>query len=136
MLSAVSQFSAAGVLEICLNDKAGAATPLEVRALLQEAVALARPVPIRLGLHDRDRLGLVKAITALKSGVSHFDTALAGHAGSVTTEDLVCLLLEVDVTTPVDVIALAELARRLRGPTAASQPTQPTHPARQLGAAG
>lgn len=113
VLGAISALSAARVLEVCLDDRAGAATPLEVRALLQEAVALARPVPIRLGLHDRDRLGLVKAITALKSGVSHFDTALAGHAGSVTTEDLVCLLLEVDVTTPVDVVAVADLARRL-----------------------
>lgn len=113
VLSSISALSAARVLEICLDDKLGAATPLEVRGLLQEAVALARPVPIRLGLHDRDRLGLVKAITALKSGVSHFDTALAGHAGSVTTEDLVCLLLEVDVTTPVDVVAVADLARRL-----------------------
>ncbi|WP_372734129.1 flavin reductase [Nocardioides sp.] len=141
---AVSAFAQERVLEICLQDRAGSATPLAIRHLLQEVVALARPVPIRLGLHDRDRLGLVKAITALKSGVSHFDTSATGADGAVSTEDLVCLLHEVDVTSPVDVVAVADLSRRLRAPLnpaeaePASAPTAPP-PAilrEQLGAAG
>ena len=101
--------------------------------MLQEAVALARPAPIRMGLHDRDRLGLVKAITALKSGVSHFDTTLTGRGGTVATEDLVRLLQEVDVATPVDVSALAELAQRLRREPGHGLTT--TYP-EKLGAAG
>lgn len=141
---AVSALAKAKVLEICLEDRAGAATPLEIRHLLQEVVALARPVPIRLGLHDRDRLGLVKAITALKSGVSHFDTSATGHDGSVSTEDLVCLLHEVDVASPVDVKALGDLSRRLRAPLAPVETaTVDVHPAAapailraQFGAAG
>lgn len=114
VLSAVQRFGRAEVLEIGLPDTAGGATPLQVRALLQEAVALARPTPLRVGLHDRDRLGLVKAIIALKSGVRHFDTTLGGLAGAVATEDLIRLLEEVDVDTPVDAAALLALARDLR----------------------
>ncbi|WP_235735448.1 flavin reductase [Nocardioides alcanivorans] len=116
VLSAVQQFARAGVAEIALPDTAGGATPLTVRGLLQEAVALARPVPLRLGLHDRDRLGLVKALTALKSGVRHFDTTVAGLDEAVATEDLIRLLDEVDVDTPVDAEALVQLAQTLRGP--------------------
>jgi flavin reductase (DIM6/NTAB) family NADH-FMN oxidoreductase RutF len=124
--TAVAALSAARVLEICLEDRDGAATPLAIRHLLQEVVPLARPVPIRLGLHDRDRLGLVKALTALKSGVSHFDTSLAGTGNTVSTADFVRLLAEVDVATPVDVPALTRLASRARNLDA--------HPALTLGA--
>ena len=126
VLAAIAEFSDASVLEICLTDSAGAATPLEVRGVLQEAVALARPAPIRMGLHDRDRLGLVKAITALKSGVSHFDTTLTGRGGTVATEDLVRLLQEVDVATPVDVSALASWPSGCAAnPATASPPRTP-----------
>jgi len=114
VLSAVEAFAALGVSEICLQDTLGTATPLEVRATLQEAVGLARPVPLRVALHDADRLGLVKALTALKSGVHHFDTTLGGLDGAVATEDLVRLLGAVDVETPVDAPSLTRLARRLR----------------------
>lgn len=114
VLNAAQRLGRAGVLEIGLPDTAGGATPLRVRALLQEVVALARPTPLRVGLHDRDSLGLVKAITALKSGVRHFDTTLGGLAGAVATEDLIRLLEEVDVDTPVDASALLSLASDLR----------------------
>ncbi len=114
VLAAVEAFAGAGFREVCLDDTAGAATPLEVRSLLQEAVGIARPLPLRVRLHDADRLGLVKALTALKSGVHHFDTTLGGVDGAVATEDLVRLLGTVDVDTPVDAAALGKLARRVR----------------------
>ncbi len=139
VLDAIEQLAAARVLEIGVPDTAGSATPLRVRAFLQEAVALARPVPLRMGLHDRDRLGLVKAIIALKSGVRHFDTTLAGIDGAVATEDLVRLLEEVDVHTPVDSAALAALARELRAgaptPLTPSSLVEPSGP-QIVGAAG
>ncbi|WP_300678028.1 flavin reductase [Nocardioides sp.] len=120
VVACVGALVAAGVAEIGLADTAGRATPLEVRGLLQEVVALARPVPVRMRLHDRDRLGLVKAITALKSGVRHFDTTLAGLDEAVATEDLIRLLAEVEVATPVDTAALIELARTVRHPVGAA----------------
>jgi flavin reductase (DIM6/NTAB) family NADH-FMN oxidoreductase RutF len=114
VLAAVAALSPAGIAEIGLSDEGGRATPLQVRHLLQEVVALARPVPVRLRLHDRDRLGLVKALTALKSGVCHFDTTLAGLDGAVATEDLVRLLEEMEVDVDIDTAGLLALAGRLR----------------------
>ena len=114
VLAAVVAFSAARVLEIGMSDSDGAATPLQVRAVLQDAVGLARPVPLRARLGDRDRLGLVKALTALKSGVHHFNTTLAGLDGSVATEDLVRLLGELDVDTPADAAQIGFAADALR----------------------
>ncbi len=130
VLDAVQRLGSAGVAEIGLPDQHGSATPLRVRALLQEAVPMARPVPLRVGLHDRDRLGLVKALTALKSGVRHFDTTLLGMGGAVATEDLIRLLEEVDVSTPVDSAALAALADGLRAlPDPVNTPTNSAIPA-------
>lgn len=114
VLATVQTLAGAGVREIVLDDTAGNATALEVRALLQEAVGIARPVPLRVGLADRDRLGLVKALTALKSGAHHFDTTLAGLDGALATEDLVRLLGTLDVDTPVDGTAVGRLADRVR----------------------
>ncbi|MBA2953618.1 flavin reductase [Nocardioides sp. CGMCC 1.13656] len=114
VLNAVVALSAARVLEIGMSDSLGAATPLQVRAVLQDAVGLARPVPLRARLGDRDRLGLVKALTALKSGVHHFNTTLAGLDGAVATEDLVRLLGELDVDTPADAAQVGLAADALR----------------------
>lgn len=114
VLNAVVALSAARVLEIGMSDSLGAATPLQVRAVLQDAVGLARPVPLRARLGDRDRLGLVKALTALKSGVHHFNTTLAGLDGAIATEDLVRLLGELDVDTPADAAQVGLVADTLR----------------------
>lgn len=113
VLEAVEQFSAAGVHEICLPDIAGTATALDVRDLLQEAVPLARPTALRMRLDSGDRLALVKVLTALKSGVRDFDTALGELAHTVAVEDLLRLLGTLDVACAVDGEALHALAERL-----------------------
>jgi hypothetical protein len=126
VLAAIAALSEARVLEIGMSDSDGAATPLQVRAVLQDAVGLARPVPLRARLGDRGRLGLVKALTALKSGVHHFNTTLAGLDGAVATEDLVRLLGELDVDTPADAAQVGLVADTLR---LSLTPTDPTaHP--------
>jgi len=122
VLRAIETLAGAGVLEIHLPDPHGESTPLEVRALLQEAVALARPTPIRVGLHNRDGLGLVKALIALKSGVSHFDTTVSGSGDRVATAHLVRLLEEVDVATPIDTSVLAALVATTSPATSVGAP--------------
>lgn len=114
VLAAVIALSAAGVAEIGLSENGDSATPLRVRALLQDAVALSRPVPLRVHLRDHDRLGLVKAITALKSGVTHFDTTLSGLDGTIATEDLVRLFGGVEVDSPADHDRVTRAADALR----------------------
>lgn len=139
VLNAIVALAEARVLEIGMSDSYGAATPLQVRSVLQDAVGLARPVPLRARLGDRDRLGLVKALTALKSGVHHFNTTLAGLDGSVATEDLVRLLGELDVDTPADAARVGLVADTLR---ISLTPSPGTHleadpaPTNPVGAAG
>lgn len=113
VLEAVEQLAAAGVKEICLPDVDGHATALEIRDLLQEVVPMARPTALRLRLDGSDRLGLVKGLTALKSGVRDFDTALGGLPHAVAVDDLIRLLATLDVASAVDVEAIAALAERL-----------------------
>lgn len=113
VLEAVELLSQAGVREICLPDCDGAATALEVRQLLQEVVPLARPTSLRMRLDGADRLGLVKGLTALKSGVRDFDTALGGLHHAVAVEDLIRLLGTLDVSCAVDGDAISQLAERL-----------------------
>ncbi|MGB0102216.1 MAG: flavin reductase [Nocardioides sp.] len=126
VLGAVAALSTVAVREVGLSEAGGTSTPLHVRALLQDAVGLARPAPVRAHLRDQDRLGLVKALTALKSGVQHFDTTLAGLDGSVATEDLVRLFVGLEVDWPTDSDDISQLADALRGrlaPTDVSDPT-------------
>lgn len=114
VLAALEQLKAHQPREISLPD-GGEASVLAVRDLLQVAVPLARPIALRLGLHERDRLGLVKALTAMKSGVRDFDATLAGVGAALATEDMIRLFSTLEVDASLDTSSLGDLAARLRG---------------------
>ncbi|MFJ4617116.1 flavin reductase [Streptomyces sp. NPDC088812] len=126
VLDLVAALRDAGCDEIALEEAApdagGAApapsSPLHLRTLLQDAVQVAGPVPLRLCLRDDHGLGLVNALTAMKSGIRHFDTALGGCDGTLDTERLLLLCSRMGVDTAVESAALArcrdELARLVR----------------------
>ncbi|WP_243057064.1 flavin reductase [Nocardioides sp. SR21] len=141
VLGSIVALSSAGVAEIGLSEKGDTANPLRVRSLLQDAVGLARPVPLRMHLRNHDRLGLVKAIVALKSGVHHFDTTLSGLDGTVATEDLVRLFGGVEVDSPADPDLVDNAAAALRlalAPTGVTPTDLATEPVatNPVGAAG
>src|SRR6478735_4312143 len=141
VLGAIVALSAGGVAEIGLSETGDTATPLRVRSLLQDAVGLARPVPLRMHLRNHDRLGLVKAIVALKSGGHHCDTHLSGLDGTVATEDLVRLFGGVEVDSPADADRVTNAAVALRlalAPTGVATPDIVTEPVatNPVGAAG
>ncbi|MEU5882469.1 flavin reductase [Spirillospora sp. NPDC047279] len=113
VLGAVDRLVAMGCAEIALEEGPGAASPLHVRSLLQDAVARARPVPLRLRLREAYGLGLVNALTAMKSGVRHFDVTLGGIDGGLCAEDLLFLAGQLQIPGPVDraglIVAAGEL---------------------------
>lgn len=111
--AAVEKLKAAGVKEICLPDTDGHSTALDVRQLLQEIVPVARPTSFRIRLDSNDRLGLVKGLTALKSGARDFDNSMTGLRDSAAVEDLIRLLGTLDVQSAVDGPAISALAERL-----------------------
>ncbi|MFA1547884.1 flavin reductase [Actinomadura chokoriensis] len=113
VLAAVDRMVAAGCAEIALDEGPEAASPLLVRNLLQEAVARARPVPLRVRLREAYGLGLANALTAMKSGVRDFDVTLGGIDGGLCAEDVLFLAARLDVATPIDRAALVAAAADL-----------------------
>ncbi|MDJ0382181.1 flavin reductase [Streptomyces sp. G-G2] len=143
VLLTVQRLAAAGCGEIVLEepaegpDDADGASPLALRRLLQDAVPAAGPVPLRLALRDNHGLGLVNALTGMKSGVRCFDTALGGHGGLLATERLVLLCSRMGVAAPLDIAAVralrAELGVLRRQPPAAPAPCSPARAAASRG---
>ncbi|MDG6103648.1 flavin reductase [Dactylosporangium aurantiacum] len=123
VLAAVDALAALGCDEIGLDEGAEAASPRQVRALLQDATVRAstspRPVSLRVRLRDRHGLGLVNALTAMKSGVRHFDTTLGGIDGVLACEDVQFLAdrlgVACDSPRAALVAAAADLERHLGG---------------------
>jgi isopropylmalate/homocitrate/citramalate synthase len=112
VLRAVGALKAAGCAEVALVEARPApgtpdppdpsdGSPLRLRALLQDVVPQADGMPVRLALRDHHGLGLVNALTAMKSGVRHFDTGLGGCGDLLPTERLVLLCSRMGVRTPV-----------------------------------
>ncbi|MGW0364682.1 flavin reductase [Streptomyces sp. NPDC002990] len=125
-LRTVRRLAAAGCGEIVLEEPAEGpadaegASPLALRRLLQDAVPEAGPALLRLALRDHHGLGLVNALTGMKSGVRCFDTSLGGHGGALSTERLVLLCSRMGVAAPLGTAALRDLRAGLRA--ARSQP--------------
>lgn len=111
-----------GVDELSLADSTGMGHPESIRAITAEALELAGRLPVYLHLHDTEGKGLANVIAGMAAGVSHFETTLGGMggcpfikgaSGNVSTEDLVCMLHQMGITTGIDVDCLAVATREL-----------------------
>lgn len=122
-----------GAAAITLADTTGLATPQTVETVLEahaERVATLTP-----GVHFHETRGtaMVNAYTALRLGVTRFDTSVGGLGGSpfahgaggnLATEDFVCLLDGLGIRTGIDLDGLcgaAEFAREIVGHDLASK---------------
>jgi flavin reductase (DIM6/NTAB) family NADH-FMN oxidoreductase RutF len=88
----------------------GTGTALTVRAVLQDTVNRARPVPLAVRLDDRSGLAAANALTVLKSGVRRIDASLGGIDGSFALEDLLHLCDQLEVAVPADRAAAVRAA--------------------------
>ncbi|MGV2909116.1 hydroxymethylglutaryl-CoA lyase [Achromobacter sp. AGC25] len=119
----VERFARLGVGIVTLGDTTGMATPAAVRELYGR---MAREFPQLTPVahfHDTRGTGLVNYVSALETGVRHFDCAFGGvgghpakvrygggHTGNVATEDLVSLFESMGVCTGLDLNALDEVS--------------------------
>lgn len=119
-----------GVLEeppdrLSLADTIGVATPADVRERYR-AIAPSIPPGVRLGthFHDTRNTGIANAAAALDEGIRSFDASLGGiggcpfapdATGNICTEDLVYMLHRMGFETGLDLDALADTARWMRG---------------------
>ncbi|WP_298932366.1 hydroxymethylglutaryl-CoA lyase [uncultured Ramlibacter sp.] len=106
---------AAGASEIVFADTIGAASPAQLRALLQAA---APSIPLErtaVHLHDTRGFGVANAWAALEAGVRRFDASAGGiggcpfapgAAGNLATEDLVLLARQSGLDTGISLEGL------------------------------
>lgn len=122
VVSMARRFLAMGIDELALADSAGLGNPQLVRRIAQEVLPLAGSVPVVLHLHDTRGQGLANLLSALKSGVTMFDTSFGGLGGcpfipsakgNVPTEDTANMLHEMGIKTDVDIARVAALSREM-----------------------
>jgi hydroxymethylglutaryl-CoA lyase len=116
------RFFSMGIDELSLADSAGLGNPQLIRRIVQEVLPLAGSVPVVLHLHDTRGQGLANLLSALKSGITTFDTSFGGLGGcpfiqtakgNIATEDTVNMLHEMGIATGVDMDQIARLSRQM-----------------------
>ena len=122
VISMSRRFLNMGIDELSLADSAGLGNPQLIRKIVQEVLPLAGDIPLVLHLHDTRGQGLANLLSALKSGVTLFDTSFGGLGGcpfiesakgNIATEDTANMLHEMGIQTGVDVKKVAELSRKM-----------------------
>ncbi|MGE6632273.1 hydroxymethylglutaryl-CoA lyase [Bacillus sp. NPDC077027] len=105
--------------EISLGDTIGEAHPLQVERLLDILLARFPADKIALHFHDTKGLALANLYTALKMGITIFDSSTGGlggcpyapgSSGNVATEDVVHMLQKTGIETGIDQPALLKAA--------------------------
>ena len=122
VVSMARRLLAMGIDELSLADSAGLGNPQSVRRMVQEVLPLAGDIPLILHLHDTRGQGLANLLSALKSGVTMFDTSFGGLGGcpfipsakgNIPTEDTAHMLHEMGIHTGIDISAVAALSHRM-----------------------
>ncbi len=122
VVSMSKRFLSMGIDELSLADSAGLGNPQLIRRIVQEVLPLAGNVPVVLHLHDTRGQGLANLLSALKSGITMFDTSFGGLGGcpfiqtakgNIATEDTANMLHEMGIQTGVDINKVAELSRKM-----------------------
>lgn len=114
----------AGAWQLSLGDTIGVANPLQVKQVMAH---LTRDLPVeKLALHFHDTRGTAVAnvVAGLESGVTTFDSSMAGvggcpyapgASGNVATEDLLFLLTSMGIDAGIDLEQAAACGAFLRG---------------------
>lgn len=136
VVSMSRRFLAMGIDELSLSDSAGLGNPQLIRRIVQEVLPMAGSTSVVLHLHDTRGQGLANLLSALKSGITSFDTSFGGLGGcpfiqtakgNIATEDTANMLHEMGIQTGVDVARIAELSRKMEAYLGKELPAKMTH---------
>lgn len=128
-----NQFVRLGFNGVTLGDTTGMATPKLVRKTVEALRAEAPDMKLSLHFHNTRGIGLVNVVEGLRTGVTSYESSLAGlggcpfapgATGNICTEDLIYLLDEMGIDTGIDLGALIQVARRLERIVGRSLPGQ------------
>ncbi|MBX9767890.1 MAG: hydroxymethylglutaryl-CoA lyase [Bdellovibrionales bacterium] len=107
-----------GFREFSIGDTIGAATPRDVKVLLQDLSSIMSLKNIAMHFHDTRGTALLNIYESLEKGIRVFDSSLGGlggcpyapgAAGNVGTEDVVYLMESEGFSTGVDLQKLFEV---------------------------
>jgi hydroxymethylglutaryl-CoA lyase len=116
-----------GAQTIMLGDTTGAANPHSVRERIGELQSLFPQGEFIAHFHDTRGNGIVNSVVALELGLRYVDTSLGaiggqpatganlyqhGFTGNTCSEDLVCLLEEMGVSTGIDIDSMIANGKR------------------------
>jgi len=116
-----------GAQTIMLGDTTGAANPYQVRERIGLLLDEFPKTEFIAHFHDTRGNGIVNSIAALELGLNYVDTSLGaiggqpatgankyqfGFTGNTCSEDLICLLEEMDISTGIDVESMIENGKR------------------------
>ncbi|MEM7247815.1 MAG: hydroxymethylglutaryl-CoA lyase [Acidobacteriota bacterium] len=122
-----------GCAEVSVGDTIGVGDPGQVQSLCLALGVRFELERIALHLHDTPGRALANVVTALRCGVTTFDSSAGGlggcpyapgAAGNLATEDLVEMLHRLGVGTGVDLEALADASVALAEETGLPQPSR------------
>ena len=115
VLGIAERLGAAGCDELAFGDTTGMANPRQVREFFTEARERLAGAELTAHFHNTRGQGLANALAALEEGVDSFESAFGelggcpvppGSTGNISTEDLVSMFEEMDISTGVDLPAL------------------------------
>lgn len=124
VLNLVKAYLNVGVRCISLADTAGHAIPPQVEDLYGAIRMLDPAVDLACHFHNTYGLGLANCLTAVKNGVSYFESSFAGlggcpftkvPSGNVSTEDLVHTLQRLGRRLDIDLNAILNVSRQVAG---------------------
>jgi hydroxymethylglutaryl-CoA lyase len=119
----LKRYQKMGIKEVSLADTTGMAQPKQVfdtLGILKEAFP---EMTFSMHLHNTRGMALANTVSALRQGVVHFDSSIAGlggcpyapgASGNIATEDLVHFLHEMGVETDADLLSLIDTAKDVK----------------------
>lgn len=131
VLHVATRMMALGCTELSIGDTIGVATPGQVTAVLDALIASGIPEDsIAVHFHDTYGQALANTLTALRRGITTFDTSAGGlggcpyassATGNLATEDLLWQLHGLGIVTGIDLQKMVDtsvwLARQLGRPS-------------------
>jgi hydroxymethylglutaryl-CoA lyase len=135
VVALVKELRARGVYQISLGDTIGVATPLQVKAVLEQVLQVAPIEELAVHFHDTRGTALANVLVAVGMGVATVDAAVGGlggcpyapgASGNLATEDVVYMLHGMGISTGVDLDALVACASRLAAVVGHEMPSKYT----------
>jgi len=120
VLRIIRAYAEMGVSEVSLGDTTGMANPRQVVEVFETVLEVAEGTAVAAHFHNSRGTGLANALAAYQAGIRIFDSSVGGIGGcptaigamgNIATEDLVCMMEEMDVPTGVDFDKLLKAAR-------------------------